>query len=88
MRLTPPRVEELQLSMQDGTPTLSIREKRGSVNKKLMPSRLPSIQANEKQIRGTHLFVDSFDPFHVCDRVLSVMPVLGVAAPQSLDECL
>lgn len=36
----------------------------------------------------TDLFVDSFDPFHIGDGVLGVMPVLRVAAPQSVNECL
>ena len=36
----------------------------------------------------TNLFVDSFDPLHVRDRVLRVTPVLRVTTPQFVDECL
>lgn len=36
----------------------------------------------------TNLFVDGFDPLHVRDRVLRVIPVLSVTAPQLVDERL
>ena len=36
----------------------------------------------------TNLFVDGLDPLHVSDRVLRVIPMLRVAAPQFVDECL
>jgi hypothetical protein len=36
----------------------------------------------------TNLLVDSFDPFHVGDRVTGVNPVFRIAAAQFVDECL
>ena len=36
----------------------------------------------------TNLFVDGLDPLHVRDRVLRVIPMLRVAAPQFVDERL
>jgi len=36
----------------------------------------------------TNLFVDGFDPLHVRDRVLRVIPMLRVAAPQFVYERL
>lgn len=36
----------------------------------------------------TNLFVDGLDPLHVGDRVLRVIPVLRIAAPQFVNERL
>ena len=36
----------------------------------------------------TNLFIDGFNPFHVRDRFLCLMPVFRLATPQFINECL
>ena len=74
--------------MEDGNPILSTGS---DVNNKMVLRPLRSVEAKENGTRGkdmTNLFIDGFNPLHVRDRILRIMPVFRVATPQFINERL
>ena len=45
-------------------------------------------KGRHSDVAVAHLFVDSFNPFHIRNRILSVKPVLRIAAPHFVNERL